>query len=130
MSLSPIDHPSPTLGAIVRSSHDAIISKTLDGVITTWNDAAERLYGYRADEVVGRHAELLYPPARRSEETAILEQLARGDRVDQYMTDRVRRDGTTVTVALSASLMNLYLGVTSTPGSGSTFTVTPQPPRA
>ena len=103
MSLSPINHPSPTLGAIVRSSHDAIISKTLDGVITTWNDAAEKLYGYRADEVVGRHAELLYPPARRSEETAILEQLARGDRVDQYMTDRVRRDGTAVTVALSAS---------------------------
>jgi PAS domain S-box-containing protein len=81
------------LAAIVRSSHDAIISKTLDGVIVTWNHAAEQLYGYPAGEVVGRHAELLYPPERRQEESDILAQISRGERLDQYITERVRQDG-------------------------------------
>jgi protein-histidine pros-kinase len=91
------------LAAIVRCSHDAIISKTLDGVITTWNDAASQLYGYPADEVVGQSAEMLYPVGRREEETRILKQISRGERLDQYVTERIRRDGSTVTVSLSAS---------------------------
>jgi PAS domain S-box-containing protein len=91
------------LAAIVRSSHDAIISKTLDGVIVTWNRAAEQLYGYPAGEVVGRHAELLYPPERRQEESDILAQISRGERLDQYITERIRQDGGTVSVTLGAS---------------------------
>src|SRR5688572_28463133 len=91
------------LAAIVCSSHDAIISKTRDGVITTWNESAQQLYGYTADEIVGCRAEVLYPEARRQEETVILDQIARGERLDQYVTDRIHRDGSTVTVSLSAS---------------------------
>jgi protein-histidine pros-kinase len=91
------------LAAIVRSSHDAIISKTLDGVVVTWNEAAEQLYGYKAEEIVGRHAEILYPEIRRAEEADILRQISRGERIDQYVTDRIRADGVTVTVSMSAS---------------------------
>jgi len=91
------------LAAIVRSSHDAIISKTLEGVIITWNEAAQLLYGYREEDIVGRHAEILYPEARREEETVILQRISRGERLDQYVTDRIRAGGATVTVALSAS---------------------------
>lgn len=91
------------LAAIVHSSHDAIISKMLNGVITTWNAAAEELYGYPACEIVGRRADILYPSARRGEEAAILAQVARGERLDQYVTERIRRDGSTVTVSLSTS---------------------------
>jgi PAS domain S-box-containing protein len=91
------------LAAIVRSSHDAIISMTLDGVIITWNSAAELLYGYPAGEVIGTNAELLYPEARRREEAALLQLVSRGESVDQYITDRTRRDGTQVTVSLSGS---------------------------
>ncbi|HZM75692.1 MAG TPA: PAS domain S-box protein [Candidatus Limnocylindrales bacterium] len=91
------------LAAIVRSSHDAIISKTLDGVIVTWNEAAQELYGYQADEIIGRNAEILYPETRRQEETAILQQISRGERLDQYTTDRIHANGSTVTVSLSTS---------------------------
>ena len=91
------------LAAIVRSSHDAIISKTLDGVVVTWNEAARQLYGYREEEMVGRNAEILYPEGRRDEETAILQRISRGERLDQYVTDLVHANGTTVTVSLSAS---------------------------
>jgi PAS domain S-box-containing protein len=88
---------------IVRSSYDAIISNTLDGSITSWNAAAELLYGYRADEILGRNADVLYPAARRQEEVNILRQISRGQRLDQYVTERVHHDGRTVTVSLSAS---------------------------
>jgi protein-histidine pros-kinase len=91
------------LAAIVQSSHDAIIGKTLEGVVTSWNDAAGQLYGYRPEQIVGRSAEVLYPEARRKEETMILKQISRGERVDQYVTDRIRCDGHIVTVSLSAS---------------------------
>ncbi len=103
MTQTRVDSAHTHLAAIVRSSHDAIISKTLDGVITTWNEAAEQLYGYPAREVVGRHAELLYPAQRRQEEAHILRQLSRGERLDQYVTERIHRDGRSLTVSLSAS---------------------------
>jgi len=98
-----VDKAHAQLAAIVRSSHDAIISKTLEGVITTWNQAAEQLYGYSTDEIIGRHAEVLYPPGRREEEAVILAQISRGERLDQGVTERIRRDGTVVTVSLSTS---------------------------
>src|SRR6266550_925246 len=91
------------LASIVRSSHDAIMGKTLDGVITSWNPGAARLYGHREEEILGRSAEVLWPPRRRAEERKLLARIAAGDRVEQYQTERVRSDGTLVTVSLTLS---------------------------
>lgn len=91
------------LAAIVDSSDDAIVSKDLDGVITSWNKGAERLFGYTAAEAVGRKITLIIPEDRLDEETSILERLRRGDRVDHFETIRVRNDGTPLNVSLSIS---------------------------
>jgi len=91
------------LSAIVSSSEDAIFSKTLDGVVTTWNGAAQRLYGYSEEEAVGRHISFLIPSDRRGEEVAILAKIATGERVEHYETQRVTKDGVIVDVALTAS---------------------------
>ena len=91
------------LAAIVDSSDDAIISKTLDGVITSWNAGAERLFGYTAREAVGQHISLLIPINRRDEEAAILERLRRGERIDHFDTVRVQKDGTTLDISLTIS---------------------------
>ena len=91
------------LADIVRSSHDAIVGETLDGVVTTWNRAAERLYGYRADEIIGRPAETLYPSGCRAGEAVVLRRLAQGEELDQYVAQRVRSDGSTVLVRLNVS---------------------------
>jgi two-component system, chemotaxis family, CheB/CheR fusion protein len=74
------------LVAIVESSDDAILSKSLDGIITTWNPGAERLFGDTAQEVVGKPITILIPPERHDEEVGILERLRRGERVDHYET--------------------------------------------
>ena len=74
------------LAAIVDSSDDAIISKSLDGVISSWNKGAERMFGYTADEAIGQHITLIIPPDRRQEEAMILERLKRGERVDHFET--------------------------------------------
>ncbi len=91
------------LAAIVESSDDAIISKTLDGIITSWNDAAERMFGYVADEVIGKPVTMLFPPDRIDEEAGILARLRRGERIDHYETVRVRKDGSPIDVSLSVS---------------------------
>jgi PAS domain S-box-containing protein len=91
------------LASIILSSHDAILGKTRDGVITSWNPGAERLYGYTAEEITGQHASVLYPPERRALEADVLARIAAGERVEQYETRRVRKDGTTITVSLSMS---------------------------
>jgi PAS domain S-box-containing protein len=91
------------LAAIVASSDDAIVSKTLDGVIVTWNQGAERIFGYEADEVVGKPITILIPPDHLDEEPMILERLRRGDRIDHYQTIRRRKDGTLINVSLSVS---------------------------
>ncbi|GAA3277459.1 PAS domain S-box protein [Dactylosporangium vinaceum] len=91
------------LAAIVQSSHDAIMGKTLTGVITSWNPGAERLYGYSEAEIVGHTAEVLFPVDRRADEAAILGRIANGERVAQYQTERLRKDGTMVTVSLTMS---------------------------
>ncbi len=75
-----------TLAAIVESSEDAIISKTLTGMITTWNRAAERMFGYMAEEVIGQSISILIPADRHNEEISILERLGRGQRVESYET--------------------------------------------
>ena len=93
------------LAAIVELSEDAILSKNLDGIILTWNRAAEKMYGYSAAEIVGRSISLLFPPERLGEVSTILEQLKRGERRDIHETVRVRKDGTRIDVSLSISPM-------------------------
>src|SRR5262245_24647475 len=91
------------LAAIVASSDDAIVSKDLDGVITSWNRGAERLFGYSAEEAVGQPVSMLIPPERLNEEPAILERIRRGERVEHYETVRRRKDGSLVDISLSVS---------------------------
>jgi PAS domain S-box-containing protein len=91
------------LVTIVESSDDAIISKNLDGVIQTWNRGAQRIFGYTAEEVVGKHVTVLMPPERYDEEPGILARLRRGERIDHYQTVRRRKDGTLIDVSLTVS---------------------------
>jgi PAS domain S-box-containing protein len=91
------------LAAIVESSDDAIISKTLEGVITTWNHGAERIFGYTAGEVIGKPVTLLIPPNQIDEEPTILQKLRRGERIDHYETVRLRKGGTLLDVSLTVS---------------------------
>jgi PAS domain S-box-containing protein len=93
------------LAAIVESSHDAIVSKSLKGVITSWNKGAERLFGYTAEEAVGQNIRLIIPPDRHDEERTIIEQLTRGERVDHFETVRLRKDGSLLDVSLTISPM-------------------------
>ncbi|HEY2546439.1 MAG TPA: MHYT domain-containing protein, partial [Candidatus Acidoferrum sp.] len=93
------------LAAIVESSHDAIVSKSLDGVITSWNKGAERLFGYSAEEAVGQNITLIIPPERRDEERTIIEQLTRGERIDHFETVRMHKDGSLLDVSLTISPM-------------------------
>ena len=89
------------LAAIVDSSEDAIIGKTLEGLITSWNQGAERMYGYTANEVIGQPIALLAPPDRPDEVPDILARLARGEAIENYETLRVRRDGQVIPVSLA-----------------------------
>ncbi|HEV8607868.1 MAG TPA: PAS domain S-box protein [Tepidisphaeraceae bacterium] len=91
------------LAAIVESSDDAIISKTLDGIITTWNRGAERIFGFQAEEVIGRAINIIIPPDRHNEEPAILNQLRAGQRVDHFETIRMTRDGRLIDVSVTIS---------------------------
>lgn len=91
------------LAAIVESSDDAIVSKDLNGIITSWNAGAERLFGYTAQEVVGRSVTVLIPSERLYEETAILEQICRGERVEHFETIRRCKDGRLLDVSLTIS---------------------------
>jgi PAS domain S-box-containing protein len=94
---------SKQLAAIVESSDDAIISKNLDGIISSWNRSAERMFGYRAEEAVGQHITLIVPADRRKEEEGILETLRRGGRVDHFETVRRHRDGRNLDISLTIS---------------------------
>src|SRR5438093_3863210 len=87
------------VAAIVQSSDDAIIGKTLDGVITTWNGGAERLYGYSAREVIGRPIGFIIPQELDGELPGILERLRRGERIDHYDAVRVTKDGRRIDVS-------------------------------
>lgn len=91
------------LAAIVASSDDAIFAKTLDGIITSWNPAAERLYGYTADEAIGQHISLIVPPDRADELATIMARLRNGQRIDHIETQRVRKDGERRYISLSIS---------------------------
>jgi PAS domain S-box-containing protein len=98
----PLD-PLAWLAAIVESSDDAIVSKTTEGVITSWNASAERLYGYTAEEAVGKPITLIIPDDLLHEEAHILSQIARGERVEHFETERMTKDGRRVAVSLTVS---------------------------
>lgn len=91
------------LAAIVEGSDDAIASKTLDGIVTSWNPAATRLLGYKPEEIIGKSITLIIPPERQAEEDTILDQLRSGERVDHFETVRVAKDGTRLDVSLTIS---------------------------
>jgi PAS domain S-box-containing protein len=91
------------LAAIVQSSDDAIVGKTLDSVVRSWNRAAERMFGYTSDEIVGRPILLIIPPELQYEEVEIVANLSAGRRIDHYETVRLRKDGTRIDVSISVS---------------------------
>ena len=91
------------LAAIVESSEDAIVAKTLDGTITNWNKAAERIFGYSAEEAIGQQITLIVPPDRLDEEADILASLRRGERIDHFETVRKRKDGTLLDISVTIS---------------------------
>src|SRR5438093_4440809 len=96
-----IDDVRGRLAAIQDSSDDAIVSKTLDGVITSWNRGAERIFGWTAAEAVGRRITLIIPRERRAEEDDVLARIRRGEQVDHYETVRVTRDGRRLDISLT-----------------------------
>src|SRR5437870_465328 len=100
---SSLDDLRARLAAIVDWSDDAIVSKTLDGVITSWNRGAERIFGWSAAEAVGRHISLIIPHDRRAEEADVLDRIRRGERVDHYETLRITRDGRLLDISLTVS---------------------------
>jgi PAS domain S-box-containing protein len=91
------------LGAIVQSSEDAILSKDLDGIVLSWNGAAERMFGYKAGEIIGRNIALIIPPDHAKEEELIIQQIRRGERVNAYDTERVGKNGVRLEVSVTVS---------------------------
>jgi PAS domain S-box-containing protein len=91
------------LSAIIDSAEDAIVTKTLDGIITSWNKGAERIFGYTAKEVIGKPVTILIPADHQDEEPSILARLRAGERIEHYETVRVRKDGTLVDISLTVS---------------------------
>lgn len=105
-------HPEMALQAsIVHSSNDAIISKTLDGIITSWNKAAEKIFGYTASEITGKHISLLIPSYRQHEEAEIVEKIRQGKVIEHYETERIKKDGTVISVSLTISPVRDHLGM-------------------
>lgn len=101
------------LAAIVESSDDAIIGKTLDGIITSWNEGAERVYGYRKKEILGESINLIMIPGQPDEMPKILRRIKRGDSIDNYETKRIRKDGEKIDVSLSISPIKSLGGMTT-----------------
>ena len=93
----------PRLAAIVESSDDAIVGKTLEGIVTSWNRGAERIFGYTADEMIGRSIAAIIPPERRDDLRRILDAIRRGERVDHFETERIRKDGERLTLSVTVS---------------------------
>ncbi|MFY9923533.1 MAG: PAS domain S-box protein [Opitutaceae bacterium] len=91
------------LAAIIESSDDAIISKTLEGIITSWNPGAERMFGYLASEAIGKSMLMLFPPDRANEEEEILTRIRRGERMEHFETARLRKDGSRIEVSVTIS---------------------------
>jgi len=103
--------PRDWLAAIIESSEDAIISKDLDGIIQSWNAGATRLFGYAADEMIGKSVTILIPDDRLDEEPAILAKIASGKRVEHFETKRRHKDGSLVDISLTISPIRNEHGV-------------------
>lgn len=99
------------LAAIVESSEDAIIGNTLDGIITSWNDGAERVYGYKGKEILGRSINILTTPGQPDEISKILKRIKRGESINNYETKRIRKDGENIDVSLSISPIKSIGGI-------------------
>ena len=99
------------LAGIVDSSNDAIISKTLDGIITSWNAGAERIFGYSAAEAIGQSIAIIIPPERRDEEIGIIQRLSQGEKIEHFETHRVAKDGRHVPISLTVSPVRNRHGV-------------------
>jgi PAS domain S-box-containing protein len=97
------DHSAHLLAAIVETSNDAIVSKDLNGIVTSWNRGAERIFGYTVEEMIGASIAVLIPHERHDEELGILERIRRGERIDHYETIRRRKDGSLVDISLAIS---------------------------
>lgn len=95
--------PAQLLSAIIDSSEDAIVSKNLNSIVTSWNKSAERIFGFTAEEMIGQSIARVFPPDRLEEETHILERISRGERVEHFETVRLRKDGKLIDVALTIS---------------------------
>jgi PAS domain S-box-containing protein len=106
-----VQHESLRLAAIVDSSDDAIVGKDLNGIITSWNAAAETMFGFTADEMIGKSIRLLIPDDRQQEEDEVLAHIRRGERVDHYETVRHRKDGSFIPVSLTVSPIRTPDGV-------------------
>jgi len=102
-ALEDVTETQQFLAAIVESSDDAILSKNLDGIITSWNRGCERIFGYNAEEAIGRSITMLIPQDRQDEEPMILARLRRGEKIDHYETVRRRKDGGLIDVSLTVS---------------------------
>src|SRR5262245_24730765 len=99
----PGEHLASLLAAIVESSDDAIVTKTLEGIVTSWNRGAERIFGYTADEAIGRSITLIIPEDRLPEEDAVLARVRRGERVDHFDTVRRTKSGRLIAISLTVS---------------------------
>jgi PAS domain S-box-containing protein len=97
------EYNNALLASIIESSDDAIVGKDLNGIVLSWNDGAERIFGYSAEEAVGKSITFIIPPDRQAEEPEILNRIRRGDRVDHYETVRQRKDGSLIDVSLTIS---------------------------
>jgi PAS domain S-box-containing protein len=97
------EQASRLLASIIETSDDAIVSKDTNGIVTSWNDGAERVFGYTADEMIGKPIMTLVPPDRHNEEPDFLERIRRGERIDHYETVRQRKDGSLIDISLTVS---------------------------
>src|SRR6188472_4309177 len=102
-SVAERDHAYARLAAIVESSEDAIVSKTLEGIVTSWNRAAERVFGWTSEEMIGQSILKLIPDELQHEETEILAKLRAGERVDRYETIRKNKNGERLEISLTIS---------------------------
>jgi PAS domain S-box-containing protein len=106
-----LDERNGHFAAIIQSSDDAIISKTLEGIITSWNTSAERIFGYTSQEMIGTHITRIVPTDRLDEEPKILERLKKGDRIDHFETKRITKDGRLLDISLSISPVKNSKGI-------------------
>ena len=105
-----IENDALRLAAVMQSSHDAIVAKDLNGIITDWNQSAERIFGYKANEIIGKSILTLIPRDRQDEETEILRRIRRGELIDHYETIRRRKDGKLIDVSLTISPIKDFTG--------------------